>query len=491
MGTFFGAIGNMGARMNGFFSMLGNVMDAADDTGFAEDLFEILAIIFGVLGAIALPFAIYLYFKLVSAPDEQQRAAVKKRFVNVLASMMIIVILVGMMLTIPLMVNFQGGGGPGGPGLGRTYTIHGPTGVPVNESREIIVRRGNSNIRSISNYNYHVVISITSGAEFARLSPADGIMTSTSAVRLEAIAVGTVTLQAVITRPGDADFTTRTITRNTNTIPQGEEGGPGDPGNGNNNDPGYGHDGGGGPTHASAHAGARWPIASRGAHSYNHFGSWRGPLSSGGNDRHHIGIDMPGGNFTNTNFAFFPILPGTVVRVGSRNPNVHDTNWHYSVLIEHNISHDPLQFPHLNNGNPITRIWSFYLVYAANSRIDVSPSQTVQPNVTIGRIGRLLHFEIYWHSANPPANTTPVFQSGRSTNDLERLSGRLHPLRVLGGTIPGVTPSMATIWGDEFVEDMDVVIAECCEDYPTKPKSMLYLDTRKEYYSVLAKDKNR
>jgi len=84
-----------------FFEHITNFTNLSAETNggaeFADQIYNVLFIILGVIVACALPFAIYLGFKLATAPDEQQRATAKKRFLNVLASMMIIIILMGLL----------------------------------------------------------------------------------------------------------------------------------------------------------------------------------------------------------------------------------------------------------------------------------------------------------------------------------------------------------------------------------------------------------
>jgi cell wall-associated NlpC family hydrolase len=72
---------------------------------FQDNLLEVVMWIFVVIGAIIVPFAIYLGFKLANASDENKRRDAKTHFINVLVSFIIIMILVAVMATIDLLSN--------------------------------------------------------------------------------------------------------------------------------------------------------------------------------------------------------------------------------------------------------------------------------------------------------------------------------------------------------------------------------------------------
>ena len=72
----------------------------AGDTGaFQGQLFMVLQWIFIGVGAVIVPFAIYLGFRLANASDEGKRREAKVRFMNVVATFFIILILVIIMMT--------------------------------------------------------------------------------------------------------------------------------------------------------------------------------------------------------------------------------------------------------------------------------------------------------------------------------------------------------------------------------------------------------
>ena len=87
-----------------------------EHSGFISQLFFALYLIFAVIAAVAVIYAIYLGLSLGAASDEQKRAKAKKRIINVIASIFIIVILVVVLAAIeyPLHAARQ----PEGPGGG-------------------------------------------------------------------------------------------------------------------------------------------------------------------------------------------------------------------------------------------------------------------------------------------------------------------------------------------------------------------------------------
>jgi len=66
--------------------------------GFQGGLLTVLMVIFIVLGALVVPYCVFLGFKLAAATDANKRREAKKRMFNALASLLIIVILVGLLV---------------------------------------------------------------------------------------------------------------------------------------------------------------------------------------------------------------------------------------------------------------------------------------------------------------------------------------------------------------------------------------------------------
>ena len=78
----------MGAN---FLSLLAQV----DSTrGMQDDILQVLGWVFMGVGAIMVPFALYLGFKFMSATDANKRKDALKHFVNVLVSLVIIIVLI-------------------------------------------------------------------------------------------------------------------------------------------------------------------------------------------------------------------------------------------------------------------------------------------------------------------------------------------------------------------------------------------------------------
>jgi len=138
--------------MGTFLRLVNNTASSGDT--FADDLIGIIMIIIGVIGAVIVPFAIYLAFKLANAPDEQQRAIVKKRFINILASIMIIVILLGLLGIGDGLFDWQGG-----TGGSANYSVSAPQTIPANNHTNVFVLRNGINIfdHTIDGENPYVV----------------------------------------------------------------------------------------------------------------------------------------------------------------------------------------------------------------------------------------------------------------------------------------------------------------------------------------------
>jgi len=158
---------------------------------FNVELLGILAIIFGVIGAIGVPFSIFLAFNLANAKDEQQRATAKKRFTNVLASTMIIFILAGLLGILEIIWT-------PGHGLDPRYQIQ-TTAIQTNRPTQIMVRRDNFDIRSIAGYtlSFEIPDPYEVTAAGAILSQ-QGVITAAN--------TATITVQVTIVRSDNSDF---------------------------------------------------------------------------------------------------------------------------------------------------------------------------------------------------------------------------------------------------------------------------------------------
>ena len=66
---------------------------------FAQDLLGVLFWIFIFINAVLVPFCIFLAFKFATASNEERRRSAKTRFINVLVSIVIIAILIGILVS--------------------------------------------------------------------------------------------------------------------------------------------------------------------------------------------------------------------------------------------------------------------------------------------------------------------------------------------------------------------------------------------------------
>ncbi|MCL2846579.1 MAG: cell wall hydrolase, partial [Firmicutes bacterium] len=109
---------------------------------FAEDLMQVVTWIFLVVATLIVPLAIWLGFKLAKAGDPNKRREAKKHMINAIASLIIILILIGAMQIPALWANIGDGGGSGGGGggggSGAGWTLH-PNVVQAGQSRTLQV----------------------------------------------------------------------------------------------------------------------------------------------------------------------------------------------------------------------------------------------------------------------------------------------------------------------------------------------------------------
>ena len=80
------------------------------EANFAHQMMGILMWIFVFVSAVMVPFCIYMAFKFATASNEERRRSAKTRFINALASMLIIMILAGIMAVQQVMVGVPPGG---------------------------------------------------------------------------------------------------------------------------------------------------------------------------------------------------------------------------------------------------------------------------------------------------------------------------------------------------------------------------------------------
>jgi hypothetical protein len=73
---------------------------AEEQIPFPQQLLSVLSIIFYVIGAVAIIYAIYIWIIFANAHDQEKRTRAKKRFMTVLSSILIIAILTGVLKTI-------------------------------------------------------------------------------------------------------------------------------------------------------------------------------------------------------------------------------------------------------------------------------------------------------------------------------------------------------------------------------------------------------
>ncbi|MCL2570361.1 MAG: cell wall hydrolase [Firmicutes bacterium] len=124
---------------------------------FGYQLQGILLIIFAVITAVLVPFAIYLVFKIARAENEQDRRKAKTRIVHVVVSMILVGLLFGMLTLSGLMDGFT-------PGRGHGYTLH-VAGVGVDSETPVRIRR--NNIHELHMFEgYTVEYEFTSGGGY-------------------------------------------------------------------------------------------------------------------------------------------------------------------------------------------------------------------------------------------------------------------------------------------------------------------------------------
>ena len=355
---------------------------------FQDELLRILAIIFMFVGAVIGFWAMYLGFKMASASDEGKRKEAKKRLINSIVSMVLIIILAGMLFGINFMT------GPGNDNDDDSIMLNSMVVPDDQEWRPLLILSGGG----LSQATYD----ITSASPTVVQVRQSGAAASGWEVR--GMAVGTVNLNL------NRRFTSINATIEIAVIsyaewqppvvsPDNPEMGPGTP------------------THADAIF--SWPLTTRSSNNYNHFGLHRNRNNATGAG-HHLGIDL-----MSRGSPFFAIADGVVTWVGANG---------YGIQIRH-------QGPFVINIDGVpTTFQALYSFYFHNAGAAVSQWQEVSRGQRIGTVGSHLHIEIST-LRSATSSQLPTFVSGRTTRNLEITSNRLHPLRVLGGTIPARIPA--------------------------------------------------
>ena len=148
--------------MSNVANMLANENDYIDT--FAQDLIFIIQMVFIGIGALVLPFAIYLGFQMAYAADEGKRRETKKRLINILVSLLIIILLQGLLAVISMFVTFTPG-----------EDVHGGWRVAnqnfiIEETQTLRILRGNVDMINLTERHYaHIIVE---GERHNELSPA-------------------------------------------------------------------------------------------------------------------------------------------------------------------------------------------------------------------------------------------------------------------------------------------------------------------------------
>jgi len=375
-----------------------------------EELMQVVTWIFLVVATLIVPLAIWLGFKLAKAGDPNKRREAKKHMINAVASLIIILILIGAMQIPALWANIgDGGGGGGGGGSGGSGAgwVLAPSVMQTGASSRLVLTHNGV---------------IVTDAEF-RIVSGGGTVSGdilTAGSNLSVIHVG-------ISVPGQ-NVPNRTIVVTNEQILHGDDDPLNMPGAGGGEGPPPGPGG-----HQHADGQWSWPLANRTGHNYNHFG-----LPRSNRTRAHVGIDLPSGMFTNTNYNFYSVADGFVDGI-----NWSGTSGNYDTAGWIRVRHPgPWTVP--GHDTPFQNLWSFYLVYSPHAYIiqrfhaaSTSNEIAVSQGERLGRIGRLLHFEIY----TVRSAVWPVAFSNTTTRGMEDIAQRLHPLRMLGGNVPNNVPA--------------------------------------------------